>query len=152
MILNFQVLSTSAPVKTISGLQAISHFHNGQPLRRAGYGTILDALQSSTLTVKILAQATGMCRGSLSARFWVCAGGHPRQSGYQNGRGQTPVYLDISDNLHITPKEITHLLAVSENARHLLYADLTTLAGLLQAGLNEQQTKQLQKPVGTAPQ
>ena len=57
--------------------------------------------------------------------------------------GKLPVYLDISDNLHITPKEITNLLAVSDNASPS-YADLTTLAGLLQAGLNEQQTKQLQ--------
>ena len=72
------------------------------------------------------------------------AGRYPRQSGYQmDAAGQTPVYLDISDNLHITPKEITNLLAVSDNASPS-YADLTTLAGLLQAGLNEQQTKQLQ--------
>ncbi|WP_247715337.1 neuraminidase-like domain-containing protein, partial [Morganella morganii] len=54
-----------------------------------------------------------------------------------------PPRLDLADTLHITPKDITTLLTVSENVRPF-YTDLSALAGLLQAGLNEQQTKQLQ--------
>ncbi|EMJ4842511.1 TPA: insecticidal toxin protein [Morganella morganii] len=138
-----QVLSTSAPVKTISGLQAISHFHN--LVNRCGgqAGTILDALQSSTLTVKILAQALNVPGITISQILGLQADIPDSPVTKWTQLGKLPVYLDISDNLHITPKEITHLLAVSENASPS-YADLTTLAGLLQAGLNEQQTKQLQ--------
>ncbi|MGJ7218190.1 neuraminidase-like domain-containing protein [Morganella morganii] len=138
-----QVLSTSAPVKTISGLQAISHFHN--LVNRCGgqAGTILDALQSSTLTVKILAQALNVPGITISQILGLQADIPDSPVTKWTQLGKLPVYLDISDNLHITPKEITHLLAVSENASPS-YAELTTLAGLLQAGLNEQLTKQLQ--------
>ncbi len=138
-----QVLSTSAPVKTISGLQAISHFHN--LVNRCGgqAGTILDALQSSTLTVKILAQALNVPGITISQILGLQADIPDSPVTKWTQLGKLPVYLDISDNLHITPKEITHLLAVSENASPS-YTELTTLAGLLQAGLNEQQTKQLQ--------
>ncbi|HGY1485903.1 TPA: neuraminidase-like domain-containing protein [Morganella morganii] len=138
-----QVLSTSAPVKTISGLQAISHFHN--LVNRCGgqAGTVLDALQSSTLTVKILAQALNVPGITISQILGLQADIPDSPVTKWTQLGKLPVYLDISDNLHITPKEITHLLAVSENASPS-YAELTTLAGLLQAGLNEQQTKQLQ--------
>ncbi|MGJ7394076.1 neuraminidase-like domain-containing protein [Morganella morganii] len=138
-----QVLSTSAPVKTISGLQAISHFHN--LVNRCGgqAGTVLDALQSSTLTVKILAQALNVPGITISQILGLQADIPDSPVTKWTQLGKLPVYLDISDNLLITPKEITHLLAVSDNASPS-YADLTTLAGLLQAGLNEQQTKQLQ--------
>lgn len=138
-----QVLSTSALVKTISGLQAISHFHN--LVNRCGgqAGTVLDALQSSTLTVKILAQALNVPGITISQILGLQADIPDSPVTKWTQLGKLPVYLDISDNLLITPKEITHLLTVSENASPS-YADLTTLAGLLQAGLNEQQTKQLQ--------
>ena len=138
-----QVLSTSALVKTISGLQAISHFHN--LVNRCGgqAGTVLDALQSSTLTVKILAQALNVPGITISQILGLQADIPDSPVTKWTQLGKLPVYLDISDNLLITPKEITHLLAVSENASPS-YAELTTLAGLLQAGLNEQQTKQLQ--------
>ncbi|HDU8697590.1 TPA: insecticidal toxin protein [Morganella morganii subsp. morganii] len=138
-----QVLSTSAPVKTISGLQAISHFHN--LVNRCGgqAGTVLDALQSSTLTVKILAQALNVPGITISQILGLQADIPDSPVTKWTQLGKLSVYLDISDNLHITPKEITNLLAVSENASPS-YANLTTLAGLLQAGLNEQQTKQLQ--------
>lgn len=138
-----QVLSTSALVKTISGLQAISHFHN--LVNRCGgqAGTVLDALQSSTLTVKILAQALNVPGITISQILGLQADIPDSPVTKWTQLGKLPVYLDISDNLLITPKEITHLLAVSDNASPS-YADLTTLAGLLQAGLNEQLTKQLQ--------
>ncbi|HHO3378096.1 TPA: neuraminidase-like domain-containing protein [Morganella morganii] len=138
-----QVLSTSALVKTISGLQAISHFHN--LVNRCGgqAGTVLDALQSSTLTVKILAQALNVPGITISQILGLQADIPDSPVTKWTQLGKLPVYLDISDNLLITPKEITHLLAVSDNASPS-YANLTTLAGLLQAGLNEQQTKQLQ--------
>ncbi|HCT9736491.1 TPA: insecticidal toxin protein [Morganella morganii] len=138
-----QVLSTSAQVKTISGLQAISHFHN--LVNRCGgqAGTVLDSLQSSTLTVKILAQALNVPGITISQILGLQADIPDSPVTKWTQLGKLPVYLDISDNLLITPKEITHLLAVSDNASPS-YANLTTLAGLLQAGLNEQQTKQLQ--------
>lgn len=138
-----QVLSTNAQAKTISELQVISHFHN--LVNRCGEqaGNILNALQSNTLTVKILAQALNLPGITISQILGLREDvpGSPVTKWTQLSK--LPVYIDISDNLHITPKEITTLLAVSENASPS-YAELTTLAGLLQAGLSKQQTQQIQ--------
>ncbi|MBT0394983.1 insecticidal toxin protein [Morganella morganii subsp. morganii] len=138
-----QVLSTNAPVKTISGLQEISHFHN--LVNRCGEqaGNILDALQSSTLTVAILAKALNIPGITISQILGLGEDVPDSPVTKWTQLGKLPVYIDISNNLHITPKEITNLLTVSENASPS-YTALTTLAGQLQAGLNDQQTKQLQ--------
>ena len=55
-----QTLSQGAPAGTITELYNISDFHN--LINRCGgqAGTVLDALQSGTLTVKILAQALNL--------------------------------------------------------------------------------------------
>ena len=136
-----QVLSKGAPVDTISALHQISEFHN--LINRCGEqaGTVLDALQSSTLTVAILAKALNLSEYVITQAL-AQAEQAPELTTWQQ-LATLPSRLDLADNLHITPKEITNLLTVSDNAAPS-YTDLTTLAGLLQAGLNEQQTKQLQ--------
>lgn len=138
-----QVLLTNAPAKTISELQVISHFHN--LVNRCGEqaGNILNALQSNTLTVKILAQALNLPGITISQILGLREDVPDSPVTKWTQLSKLPVYIDISDNLHITPKEITTLLAVSENASPS-YAELTTLAGLLQAGLSKQQTQQIQ--------
>lgn len=138
-----QVLLTNAPAKTIYELQVISHFHN--LVNRCGEqaGNILNALQSNTLTVKILAQALNLPGITISQILGLREDVPDSPVTKWTQLSKLPVYIDISDNLHITPKEITTLLAVSENASPS-YAELTTLAGLLQAGLSQQQTQQIQ--------
>ncbi|HDS3817340.1 Tc toxin subunit A-related protein [Morganella morganii] len=136
-----QTLSQGAPAGTITELYNISDFHN--LINRCGgqAGTVLDALQSGTLTVKILAQALNLSEEVITQAL-TQAGQKPELTTWAQ-LATLPPRLDLADTLHITPKDITTLLTVSENAKPS-YTDLSALAGLLQAGLSEQQTKQLQ--------
>lgn len=136
-----QTLSQGAPAGTITDLYNICDFHN--LINRCGEqaGTVLDALQSKTLTVNILAQALNRSENVITQAL-TQAGQKPELTTWQQ-LVTLPPRLDLADTLHITPKDITTLLTVSENVK-ASYADLSELAGLLQAGLNEQQTRQLQ--------
>ena len=136
-----QVLSQDAPADYIIALYNISDFHD--LINRCGEqaGTVLDALQSSTLTIAILAKALNLSELVISQAL-TQAKQEPKLTTWQQ-LATLPSRLDLADTLHITPTDIATLLTVSENAKPL-YTDLATLAGLLQAGLNEQQTKQLQ--------
>ncbi|HCR4429298.1 TPA: insecticidal toxin protein [Morganella morganii] len=136
-----QTLSQGAPAGTITELYNISDFHN--LINRCGEqaGTVLDALQSGPLTVKILAQALNLSEEVITQALTL-AGQKPELTTWAQ-LATLPPRLDLADTLHITPKDITTLLTVSENAKPS-YTDLSALAGLLQAGLSEQQTKQLQ--------
>lgn len=136
-----QVLSQDAPADYITALYNISDFHN--LINRCGKqaGTVLDALQSRTLTIAILAKALNLSELVISQAL-TQAKQEPTLTTWQQLATLLP-RLDLAATLHITPTDITTLLTVSENAKPL-YTDLATLAGLLQAGLNEQQTKQLQ--------
>ncbi|WP_448176071.1 Tc toxin subunit A-related protein [Morganella morganii] len=136
-----QTLSQGTPAGTIAELSDISDFHN--LINRCGEqaGTVLDALQSGTLTVKILAQALNLPEDVITQAL-TQAGQKLKLTTWQQ-LATLPPRLDLADTLHITPKDITTLLTVSENTKPS-YTDLSALAGLLQAGLSEQQTKQLQ--------
>ncbi len=136
-----QTLSQGAPSGTMTDLYDISDFHN--LINRCGEqaGTVLDALQSGTLTVNILAQALNRSEDVITQAL-TQAGQKPELTTWLQ-LATLPPRLDLADTLHITPKDITTLLTVSENVK-ASYADLSALAGLLQAGLNEQQTRQLQ--------
>ncbi|HIH4846074.1 TPA: neuraminidase-like domain-containing protein [Morganella morganii] len=136
-----QILSQGAPAETITELYNISDFHN--LINRCGgqAGTVLDALQSGTLTVKILAQALNLSEEVITQALALTQAGQKLTTWAQ--LATLPPRLDLADTLHITPKDITTLLTVSENAKPS-YTGLSALAGLLQAGLNEQQNKQLQ--------
>ncbi|MEA1624955.1 neuraminidase-like domain-containing protein, partial [Salmonella enterica] len=136
-----QILSQGAPTGTIAALREISDFHNLINHCGEQAGTVLDALQSKTLTSAVLAKSLQLSEHVIIQAL-AQTGQAPELTTWQQ-LATLPSQLDLANNLHITPKEITHLLAVSENASPS-YAELTTLAGLLQAGLNEQQTKQLQ--------
>lgn len=136
-----QTLSQGAPAGTITELYNICDFHN--LINRCGEqaGTVLDALQSRTLTVNILAQALNLSEDVITQAL-TQAKQNPELTTWTQ-LATLPPRLDLADTLHITPKDITTLLTVSENVK-ASYADLSALTGLLQAGLNEQQTRQLQ--------
>ncbi|MET4860968.1 neuraminidase-like domain-containing protein [Morganella morganii] len=136
-----QTLSQDAPAGTITDLYNICDFHNLINRCSKQAGTVLDALQSSTLTVNILAQALNRSEDVITQAL-TQAGQKPELTTWQQ-LATLPPRLNLADTLHITPKDITTLLTVSENVEPS-YADLSALAGLLQAGLNEQQTRQLQ--------
>lgn len=136
-----QTLSQGAPAGTITELYGIGDFHN--LINRCGEqaGTVLDALQSGTLTVNILAQALNRSEDVVTQAL-TQAGQNPELTTWSQ-LATLPPRLDLADTLHITPKDITTLLTVSENVK-ASYTELSALTGLLQAGLNEQQTRQLQ--------
>ncbi|HIH4319859.1 TPA: neuraminidase-like domain-containing protein, partial [Morganella morganii] len=104
-------------------------------------GAVLDALQSNTLSTALLAGALNLSEYVITQAL-TQAGQSTSLTSWKQ-LAALPSRLDLADNLLITPKDITNLLTVSDNSAPS-YTDLTTLAGLLQAGLNEQQTTQLQ--------
>ncbi|WYX66486.1 neuraminidase-like domain-containing protein [Morganella morganii] len=136
-----QILSQGAPADTIAALREISDFHN--LVNRCGEqaGTVLDALQSSTLTVAILAKALNLSEYVITQAL-IQAGQSTSLTSWKQ-LAVLPSRLDLAGALHITPKEITNLLTITGKTAPA-YSELTTLSGLLQAGLNKQQTKQLQ--------
>ncbi|EKT0591399.1 insecticidal toxin protein [Morganella morganii] len=136
-----QILSQGAPADTIAALREISDFHN--LVNRCGEqaGTVLDALQSSTLTVAILAKALNLSEYVITQAL-IQAGQSTSLTSWKQ-LAVLPSRLDLAGALHITPKEITNLLTITGKTAPA-YDELTTLSGLLQAGLNKQQTKQLQ--------
>ncbi|EJD6038686.1 neuraminidase-like domain-containing protein [Morganella morganii] len=136
-----QTLSQGAAAGTITELYGICDFHNLINCCGEQAGTVLDALQSGTLTVNILAQALNRPEDVITQAL-TQAGQKPELTTWPQ-LATLPPRLDLADTLHITPKDITTLLTVSENVK-ASYADLSALTGLLQAGLNEQQTRQLQ--------
>ncbi|HHN8404688.1 TPA: neuraminidase-like domain-containing protein, partial [Morganella morganii] len=136
-----QILSQGAPAGTIAALREISDFHD--LINRCGEqaGAVLDALQSNTLSTALLAGALNLSEYVITQAL-TQAGQSTSLTSWKQ-LAALPSRLDLADNLLITPKDITNLLIVSDNSAPS-YTDLTTLAGLLQAGLNEQQTTQLQ--------
>lgn len=135
-----QILSRGAPADSVAALRDISDFHN--LINRCGdnAGTVLDALQDNTLTVAALAGALNLSE-SVITQALTQAGQETELTTWQQ-LATLPSRLDLADTLHITPKDITNLLTVSDNPAPS-YAELTTLSGLLQSGLNEQLTTQL---------
>ncbi|HDU8705787.1 TPA: insecticidal toxin protein [Morganella morganii subsp. morganii] len=135
-----QILSQGAPADSVAALRDISDFHN--LINRCGdnAGTVLDALQDNTLTVAALAGALNLSE-SVITQALTQAGQETKLTTWQQ-LATLPSRLDLADTLHITPKDITNLLTVSDNPAPS-YAELTTLSGLLQSGLNEQLTTQL---------
>ncbi|EPS6026819.1 neuraminidase-like domain-containing protein [Morganella morganii] len=135
-----QILSQGAPADSVAALRDISDFHN--LINRCGdnAGTVLDALQDNTLTVAALAGALNLSE-SVITQALTQAGQETELTTWQQ-LATLPSRLDLADTLHITPKDITNLLTVSDNPAPS-YAELTTLSGLLQSGLNEQLTTQL---------
>ncbi|GIZ28577.1 hypothetical protein TUM12151_15190 [Morganella morganii] len=135
-----QILSQGAPADSVAALRDISDFHN--LINRCGEnaGTVLDALQNNTLTVVALANALNLSE-SVITQALTQAGQSTSLTTWQQ-LATLPSRLDLADTLHITPKDITNLLTVSDNPAPS-YEELTTLSGLLQSGLNEQLTTQL---------
>ncbi|WP_141650273.1 Tc toxin subunit A [Morganella morganii] len=135
-----QILSQGAPADSVAALRDISDFHN--LINRCGdnAGTVLDALLDNTLTVAALAGALNLSE-SVIIQALTQAGQKTKLTTWQQ-LATLPSRLDLADTLHITPKDITNLLTVSDNPAPS-YAELTTLSGLLQSGLNEQLTTQL---------
>ncbi|MEG0278758.1 MAG: neuraminidase-like domain-containing protein [Morganella sp. (in: enterobacteria)] len=135
-----QILSQGAPADAIAALRNISDFHNLINCCGENAGTVLDALQDKTLTVAVLAKALNLSEFVITQAL-TQAGQKTELTTWQQ-LATLPPRLDLADTLHITPKDITNLLTVSDNPAPS-YKELTTLSGLLQSGLNEQLTTQL---------
>ncbi|NGE24599.1 hypothetical protein G5637_38885, partial [Klebsiella pneumoniae] len=118
-----QILSQGAPTGTIAALREISDFHNLINHCGEQAGTVHDALQSKTLTSAVLAKSLQLSEHVIIQAL-AQTGQAPELTTWQQ-LATLPSQLDLANNLHITPKEITHLLAVSENASPS-YANLTT--------------------------
>ncbi|MER2908448.1 Tc toxin subunit A-related protein [Morganella morganii] len=136
-----QILSQGAPVGTIAELREISAFHD--MVNRCGEkaGEVLEQLSARHLPARFFRQVLGLSYITIrSALENISIDGIIRT--WQQ-LAKLPAYIDIADTLHILPEEFTSLLTITEKIAPT-YEEFTTVAGKLQAGLNEQQTTQLQ--------
>ncbi|MET4876573.1 neuraminidase-like domain-containing protein [Morganella morganii] len=135
-----QVLSQGAPAGTVAELCEISEFH--RLVNRCGNkaGNMLEELQNKTLWSGNFQDYSGVdyqiTISALQIEYTT------RFTTWQQ-LAKLPVYIDIADTLNILPEKFNNLLTITEKTA-AAYSELTTLSGQLQAGLNEQQTKQLQ--------
>ncbi|RUT65341.1 insecticidal toxin protein, partial [Morganella morganii] len=135
-----QILSKGAPVSTVAELREIGEFH--RMVNRCGEkaGDVLEQLNSGYLEQGLLSKASGISYIIFMSVLKIAASTHI--TSWQQ-LAKLPAYLDIVDTLHILPEEFTSLLTITEKTAPT-YEELTTVAGKLQAGLNEQQTQQMQ--------
>lgn len=136
-----QILSRGAPVGTIAELREISAFHD--MVNRCGEkaGKVLEQLSAGRLSDTLLRQALGLSYVTIHSAL-KCIGSDENIKTWQE-LARLPVYIDIADTLQILPEDFVSFLSITEKTAPA-YSELTTLSGQLQAGLNEQQTKQLQ--------
>ncbi|HDU8611103.1 TPA: insecticidal toxin protein [Morganella morganii] len=136
-----QILSQGAPVDTIAELREISAFHD--MVNRCGEkaGEVLEQLSAGRLPARLLWQASGLSYITIRSALKSIGSDETIRTWQQLAK--LPAYIDIADTLHILPEEFNNLLTITEKTTPT-YSELTTVAGKLQAGLNEQQTKQLQ--------
>ncbi|WP_421533431.1 neuraminidase-like domain-containing protein [Morganella morganii] len=135
-----QILSTGAPAGTVAELREISEFH--RLVNRCGNeaGYTLEILQKESLQVYTLESCAKIHYSIILSALGIDIN-TPIKTWQQLAK--LPVYIDIVDTLHILPEEFNNLLSITEKTAPA-YSELTTLSGLLQAGLNKQQIKQLQ--------
>ncbi|MCG6489563.1 hypothetical protein K6U37_11395, partial [Vibrio parahaemolyticus] len=97
-----QVLSQGAAAGTIAALREISDFHNLINHCGEQAGTVLDALQSKTLTSAVLAKSLQLSEHVIIQAL-AQAGQAPELTTWQQ-LATLPSQLDLANNLHITPK------------------------------------------------
>ncbi|MEM8207871.1 neuraminidase-like domain-containing protein [Morganella morganii] len=135
-----QILSKGAPVSTVAELREIGEFH--RMVNRCGEkaGDVLEQLNARYLEQNLLSKASCISYIIFMSTLQIAANECIKT--WQQ-LAKLPAYLDIMDALHILPEDFTSLLTITEKTAPT-YEELTTLAGKLQAGLNEQQTQQMQ--------
>lgn len=135
-----RILSTGAPVSTVKELREISEFH--RLVNRCGNnaGNVLEKLNKRALSVSDLESCA-----NIPYAIILGALGIDLNTSITTWKqlAKLPACIDMADTLHILPEEFTSLFTITEKTTPT-YSELTTVAGKLQAGLNEQQTKQLQ--------
>lgn len=135
-----RILSTGAPVSTVKELREISEFH--RLVNRCGNnaGNVLEKLNKRALSVSDLESCA-----NIPYAIILGALGIDLNTSITTWKqlAKLPACIDMADTLHILPEEFTSLFTITEKTTPT-YGELTTVAGKLQAGLNEQQTKQLQ--------
>lgn len=136
-----QVLSQGAPVGTIAELREISAFHD--MINRCGEksGEVLEQLSARHLSDSLLWQVLGLSYVTIRSALKIISDSKIIKTWQELAR--LPVYIDIADTLQILPEDFVSFLSITEKTAPA-YSELTTLSGQLQAGLNEQQTQQLQ--------
>lgn len=135
-----RILSTGAPVSTVKELREISEFH--RLVNRCGNnaGNVLEKLNKRALSVSDLESCA-----NIPYAIILGALGIDLNTSITTWKqlAKLPACIDMADTLHILPEEFTSLFTITEKTTPT-YSELTTVAGKLQAGLNEQLTKQLQ--------
>ncbi|WP_235845393.1 neuraminidase-like domain-containing protein [Morganella psychrotolerans] len=136
-----QVLSKGAPVTTVAELREISAFHD--MINRCGEkaGEVLEQLSAGYLSDSLLWRSLNLSYITIRSALKSIGSDETIRTWQQLAK--LAVYIDIADTLNILPEDFVSLLTITEKTA-AAYSELTTLSGLLQAGLNEQQTKQLQ--------
>ncbi|WP_368938668.1 Tc toxin subunit A, partial [Morganella morganii] len=135
-----RTLSTGAPVSTVKELREISDFH--RLVNRCGNnaGNVLEKLNNRALSVLDLESCANIPYTIILGALGINLNTYITT---WKQLAKLPACIDIADTLHILPEEFNNLLTITEKTTPT-YSELTTVAGKLQAGLNEQQTKQLQ--------
>lgn len=135
-----QILSTGAPVSTVKELREISEFHRLANRCGNNAGNVLEKLNKRALSVSDLKSCA-----DIPYTIILGALGIDLNTSITTWKqlAKLPACIDMADTLHILPEEFTSLFTITEKTTPT-YSELTTVAGKLQAGLNEQQTKQLQ--------
>lgn len=138
-----RILSKGAKVNAMSELRTISDFH--RMVNRCGEKAvdILAQLYSGSLEQRNLWKASGVSRQIIQNALQI-EYSTPITTWQQLAK--LPDYIDIADTLRILPQEFNNLLTITEKTAPT-YDELHGLSQVLQAGLNEQQTQQIQNPL-----
>ncbi len=135
-----RILSTGAPVSTVKELREISEFHRLANRCGNNAGNVLEKLNKRALSVSDLESCANIPYTIILGALGIDLNTYITT---WKQLAKLPACIDMADTLHILPEEFTSLFTITEKTTPT-YSELTTVAGKLQAGLNEQQTKQLQ--------
>ncbi len=135
-----RILSTGAPVSTVKELREISEFHRLANRCGNNVGNVLEKLNKRALSVSDLESCANIPYTIILGALGIDLNTYITT---WKQLAKLPACIDMADTLHILPEEFTSLFTITEKTTPT-YSELTTVAGKLQAGLNEQQTKQLQ--------
>lgn len=135
-----QILFTDAKPRTVDSLRQISNFH--ALINRCGEhaGDVLSELQDKTLIPSELETYSGIPYALIVSALKMTSD-TPITTWQQ--LAVLPDYIDIAGTLGILPQEFNNLLTITEKTAPAYY-ELRNLSRILQAGLNEQQTQQMQ--------
>ncbi|WP_341265348.1 neuraminidase-like domain-containing protein [Morganella morganii] len=139
--IELQILSRGAPVNTVAELREISEFHRLVNLCGENANVVLEKMQAANISSSDLQKYSGIPYYIAEAVLQIYGFGSYFKTWQQLAK--LPDYIDIYEALHILPQEFNNLLTITGKTAPA-YDELTTLSGLLQAGLNKQQIKQLQ--------